>query len=88
MYRYRLQREDFWMRKLRTIYPYGLNEKSKDMNKNTLHWPVGRLFPPLARHGPTQPVNRNRTKVPAQNPLKQFMNFEEHLLSVACFKSC
>ena len=51
MYKYRLEREDFWMKKLRTIYPYGLNEKSKDMNKKSLNWPVGKLFPPLARHG-------------------------------------
>ena len=27
MYAHRLKREDFWIKKLRTIYPYGLNEK-------------------------------------------------------------
>ena len=64
MYKYRLEREDFWMKKLRTIYPYGLNEKSKDMNKKSLNWPVGKLFPPLARHGQRETENRNRTKVP------------------------
>ena len=71
MYKHRLEREDFWMKKLRTLYPYGLNEKSKDMNKKSyLNWPVGTLFPPLSRHGPREPGNRNRTKVPALNPLK------------------
>ena len=70
MYVHRLKREDFWIKKLRTIYPYGLNEKCKDMNKKLMHWPVGKLFPPLARHGPKQPGNRNRTKVPNLNPFK------------------
>ena len=51
------------MKKLRTIYPCGLNEKSKDMIKKALHWPVGRHFPPLAGHGPKQPVNKNRITV-------------------------
>ena len=82
MYKYRLEREDFWMKKLRTIYPYGLNEKSKDMNKKSLNWPVGKLFPPLSRHGQRETENRNRTKVPALNPLKHFLNFEQHLMSV------
>ena len=82
MYLRRLKREDFWMKKLRTIYPYGLNEKSKDMNKNTLHWPVGKLFPPIARHSQREPGIRNRKKVPAQNPLKNFLNFEQHLITI------
>ena len=32
---YRLQREDYWIKTLRTVYPYGLNEKTKFMNKNS-----------------------------------------------------
>ena len=32
---YRLQREEYWMKTLRTVYPYGLNEKTKFMNKNS-----------------------------------------------------
>ena len=39
---YRLQREDYWMKTLRTVYPYGLNEKTKFMNKNSHKW---RFFP-------------------------------------------
>ena len=30
---YRLEREDHWMKTLRTVYPYGLNERTKNMNK-------------------------------------------------------
>ena len=41
-----LQREDYWMKKLRTIYPYGLNERVKNSN---LEQPTGKLFPPLPR---------------------------------------
>ena len=46
MLEYRLQQEDYWMKTLRTIYPYEVNEKTKVMNKNV---PVGKLFPPLPR---------------------------------------
>lgn len=44
MLEYRLQQEDYWMKTLRTIYPYEVNEKTKVMNKNV---PVGKLFPSL-----------------------------------------
>ena len=48
MLKYRLEREDYWMKTLRTVYPYGLNDKTKMMNRNL---PVGKLYPPLPRHG-------------------------------------
>ena len=48
MMRDRLMREDYWMKTLRTVYPYGLNERTKFMNKNK---PVGQLFPSLPRYG-------------------------------------
>ena len=49
----RKAREDEWIKKLRTIYPYGLNEKAegKETNSNVVHPAVGKLFPPLPRHG-------------------------------------
>ena len=46
MQKLRLQREDYWMKKLRTIYPCGLNERAKNFN---LEQPNGKLFPPLTR---------------------------------------
>ena len=48
----RLDKEDHWIKTLRTVYPYGLNEKSK--NHNSIHGhssSVGKLFPPLPRYG-------------------------------------
>ena len=41
-----LQREDYWMKKLRTIYPYRLNERAKNSN---LEQPTCKLFPSLPR---------------------------------------
>ena len=48
MLKTRLEREDYWMKTLRTVYPYGLNDRTKLMNKMK---PVGQLFPPLPRYG-------------------------------------
>ena len=45
---YRLEREDYWIKTLRTVYPYGLNDRAKSINSDI---PVGKLFPPLPRHG-------------------------------------
>ena len=58
LYTERLDREDYWMKTLRTVYPYGLNEKTKKMNKLM---PVGKLFSPLSRYGDRQKlVQRTR----------------------------
>ena len=48
MRKYRLEREDYWIKTLRTVYPYGLNDRAKSINSDI---PVGKLFPPLPRHG-------------------------------------
>ena len=48
MIQYCLQREDYWMKTLRTIYLYRLIAKIKFMNKNV---PVSKVFPPLPRYG-------------------------------------
>jgi len=58
MLRYRLEREDYWIKKLRTVYPYGLNERTKLMNSDV---PAGKLFPPLPRHGTRFVDKRNRS---------------------------
>ena len=44
----RLQSEDYWMKKLRSVYPYVLNERTKFMNKDSS---IGKLFPPLTSYG-------------------------------------
>ena len=49
MQKLRMQREDYWMKKLRTIiYSYNVNERVKNSN---LELPTGKLFPPLPRFG-------------------------------------
>ena len=37
----RLKSEDYWMKKLKTIYPYSLNERARKRDGKVL---VGRLF--------------------------------------------
>ena len=48
MLKYRLEREDYWIKTLRTVYPYGLNQRTKFMCSSK---PIGKLFPPLPRYG-------------------------------------
>ena len=59
-----LQRKGYWMKKLRTIYPYALNERAKN---SKLEQPTGKLFPPLPRFS-----NRceNLDKRPVNEPTK------------------
>ena len=42
----RQQREDYWMKKLRTIYSYDLNKRAKNSN---LEQPTDKLFPALTQ---------------------------------------
>ena len=35
MRKYRLEREDYWIKTLRTVYPYGLNDRTKSINSDT-----------------------------------------------------
>ena len=53
MSKLRKSKEDEWMKKMRTIYPYGLNEKAndKETNSSIVEPAIGRLFPPLSRNG-------------------------------------
>ena len=59
----RLKLEDDAIKRLRTIYPYGLNEKAKNKITGTeKHQIIGSLFPPLPRSGQTyrrERKNRN-----------------------------
>ena len=60
MRRIRREREDWWMKTLRTIYPYGLNDQHKKQNTTSS---VGLLFSdfPLTRYA-LRPTVRNRNK--------------------------
>ena len=58
MLEYRLEREDYWIKTCRTLYPYGLNERTKFMCSEK---PIGRLFPSLPRYGPRYLEKRTRS---------------------------
>ena len=73
MRKYRLEREDYWMKTLRTVYPYGLNDRAKSINSDN---PVGSLFPPLPRHGSRfvdQRTRTNRNSTPSHSDLDLLM---------------
>ena len=59
----RQTREDFWIKRLRTLYPYGLNEKAFDKVSSSTDQTtfIGELFPPLDRNKerPTRARHRN-----------------------------
>ena len=76
---YRLQREDHWIKTLRTVYPYGLNEKTKGMNEDT---PIGKLFPPLPRYGAKYLVQRTRLFRNRGNLLSDLNTLKEHVFSL------
>ena len=60
MLQYRLQREAYFMKTLRTVYLYGVNERTKFMNKDS---PTGKHFPPLSRNGKRFINTRTRSKI-------------------------
>ena len=68
MSKLRKEHEDEWIKKLRTIYPYGLNEKAsgKETDSQVLHSAVGKMFPPLPRSR-DRPV-RSRANKNNRNP--------------------
>jgi len=78
MREYRLEREDHWIKTLRTVYPYGLNEKTKFMNKDI---PVGKLFPPLPRYKERVINGRTHTQRIRENPLGKLDKFFTHIKS-------
>ena len=83
MTRVRKAHEDIWMKKLRTIYPYGLNEKAadKETNSSVIEPAVGKLFPPLPRHGTRLSRSReNRYNHTSQISCEEFFNQLDHLL--------
>ena len=75
---------------LRTVYPYGLNERTKSMNADV---PIGQLFPPLPRHGAkyiNQRTRSHRKSTGSHSDLNTLINHLEtidiNLRSNACRK--
>ena len=70
----RKERELYWMLKLRTVFPYGLNDRIGDEFKNeNTHFAVGKRFPPLSRVHPRFARGSSRK---GKNPItcSQFLN--------------
>ena len=69
MLKTRKAKEDVWIKRLRTIYPYGLNEKAFDKvtDSKTVEPAIGRLFPPLPRDHvrPTRSRENRNSKISA-----------------------
>ena len=75
--------EDEWMKKLRTIFPYGLNElaKSKLSNCSEQGKSVGHLFPPIPRTGDRPTRSRdNRNKRSSSSSCENFFALVEEVL--------
>ena len=77
---HRLKREDHWIKTLRTVYLYGLNEKTKDMNQAV---PVGKLFPPLPRYGEKYLNQRSRNKI---NQNDTYANLDDFIQFITTFE--
>ena len=57
----RKARETHWMLKLRTVYPFGLNDRIGDEHRNTTGVSmIACRFPPLKRSAPTRGLTRRR----------------------------
>ena len=62
MTKLRKAREDEWVKRLRTLYPYGLNEKAcdKETDSSIVQPAIGKLFPPLPRSSRSIRSRENR----------------------------
>ena len=68
----RLEREDFWIKKLRTVYPYGLNERTRDTHTDR---PIGLMFPSIPRSRErVVRSRRNRNNHLSNNSTEDFFN--------------
>ena len=84
MMKIRKAHEDIWIKKLRTIYPYGLNEQAsgKETDSSALQPAIGKLFPPLPRNGSRPTRSReNRNDNSSIISCEQFFIKLDHLLN-------
>ena len=76
----RKQRELHWMLKLRTIYPYGLNDRIGDEYKdNNIHVPIGNRFPSLKRSFERTGRGMSRKGIPSTTPVEFVDNLKNIL---------
>ena len=75
----RLRREEYWMKNLRTIYPYGLNDKVRDGGNDI---PIGTLFPPIPRFSSRSEHPRScRNNIGNINSVDDFFSFITNILN-------
>ena len=77
MLEYRLQREDYWIKTLRTVYLYVITERIKFTNENR-H--TGKLFPPIPRYDECFIDTRTQSKITNHNlssDIEIFFNFSK-----------
>ena len=69
-------REDFWIKRLRTLFPYGLNEKAFDKVSDcgTNDTAVGRFFPSLPRLRLRPERSRRRVKAVVTHTVDSFFH--------------
>ena len=71
--RIRVERDNFWMKELRTIFPYGLNERARGQVQNSS---IGKLFPSIPRQ--SLRLFKSRNNLINNNPLDKqnfFLSF-------------
>ena len=78
----RKKKEDEWIKKLRTIYPYGLNESAsdKETDSSVRHPAVGKLFPPLPRSSRQFRSRENRNNHSSNLSCGEFFEILDNLI--------
>ena len=71
-------KEKNWMLKLRTVYPYGLNDMIGDEYRHNVTSPIGIFFPSLPREDKTHVRKRFASKI--GKPLDTFLCDFDHIL--------
>ena len=75
----RLKRGEYWMKNLRAIYLYGLNEKVRDAGNDI---PIGTVFPPIPRFASRSEHPRSfRNSIRNINSVDYFFNFVTNILN-------
>ena len=82
MLKVRKAREDEWIKKLRTIYPYGLNESAsdKETDSSVLHPAVGKLYPALPRSSRSVRSRGNRNNHSSNLSSSEFFQSVDDLI--------
>ena len=73
----RLEREDFWAKTLRTVYPYGLNDKVRNIDNNK---PIGLQLPSISRTSARAERPRNNFRSNINNNADEILKKIYHIV--------